>query len=190
MADHDLIDGYLAEIAGRLPSEAVEELADGLDETFQHQLLRGLSPTEAAHAAIAEFGRPAQVTAAFARQSAGRHTAVALLVTAPVYAGLWGTTLITAQAWNWQIPPAAALAFGVTLLAVATTLGIVAKSNNPATARLVGPATVALILLDLGMLAAVATAAPALTWAAALAVPASLIRVAVAGRNLPRVCAR
>jgi hypothetical protein len=190
MADRDLIDSYLAELARRLPGEAVEELADGLEETFQHQLRLGLSPTDAAHTAIAEFGQPVLVTAAFAHESSGRRTAIALLVTAPVFAGLWGTTLISAHAWNWQIPAAVTLAFGATLLAVAATLAIVARSNNPTTTRLAGPASAALVLLDLGMLTAVAVAAPAVTWAMALAIPASLIRVAMAGRNLPRVFAR
>ncbi|TCN35598.1 hypothetical protein EV644_115162 [Kribbella orskensis] len=190
MADRDLIHSYLSELARRLPAEAVEELADGLEETFQHQLRRGNSPTEAARVAIAEFGRPAQVTAAFAHQSSGRRTAIALLATAPMFACLWATTLITAHAWNWQIAPGAAVAFGATLLTVAATLGIVARSNNPKTARLTGPASITLILLDLGILATLATAAPAVTWAMALAVPASLLRVVLAGRNLPRLFAR
>ena len=190
MADRDLIQGYLAELARHLPSETVEELADGLEETFQHQLRRGLSPTEAAHLAIAEFGRPPLVTAAFAHQSSGRRTAIALLATAPIFAGLWGTTLITAHAWNWQIPAVAAVAFGVTLFAVAAILGTVARSNKPTTARLAGPASAGLIMLDLGLLVAVAIAAPVVTWAMALAIPASLIRVAAAGRNLPRVLAQ
>jgi HAAS len=190
MADRDLINSYLAELARRLPGEAVEELADGLEETYQHQLRLGLSPTEAAHSAISEFGRPVQVAAAFAHQSSGRRTAIALLVTAPVFAGLWGTTLITAHAWNWPIPPGAAVTFGAALLAVAVTLVIIARSNNPTTTRLAGPASVALVLLDLDMLTAVAAAAPTVTWPMALAIPASLIRVALAGRNLPRVFAR
>jgi hypothetical protein len=190
MADRDLIRSYLDELAHRLPPGAVEELADGLEETLQHHLRRGLCPADAARSAIAEFGRPTQVTSAFAHQSPGRRTAIALLATAPVFAVLWGTTLITAHAWNWQIPPGAAVVFGATLLAVAATLLAVAKSNNPTTTRLAGPASVALMLLDLGMLAAIATAAPAVTWPMALAVPASLARTALAARNLPHVYAR
>jgi hypothetical protein len=187
MADRDLIQTYLAELARRLPAETVEELADGLEETFQHQLRRGLSPAEAAHAAIAEFGRPAQVTAAFAHQSSARRTAIALLATAPVFAGLWGTTLITAHVWNWKIPPAAVVGFGAILLAVAATFAVIARSSNPTTARLAGPASAAVILLDLAMMTAVVAAAPAVTWPMVLAIQASLIRVALAGRNLPRL---
>jgi hypothetical protein len=190
MADRDLINSYLAELAQRLPPGAVEELADGLEETFQHHLQRGLAETEAAHSAIAEFGRPTQVITAFARQSPGRRTAIALLATAPLFAILWGTTLITTQAWQWQIPAAAVVVFGAILLVVASTLLAVAKSNNPKTTLLAGPASVALMLLDLGMLAAIATAAPAVTWPMALAIPASLARTALSARNLPHVFAR
>jgi hypothetical protein len=144
MADRDLIHSYLDALAQRLPSEALEELADGLEETFQRYLGRGLSPAEAADSAIAEFGRPTQVTTAFARQSSGRRTAFALLATAPVFAVLWGTTLITTQAWNWPIPTGAAVAFGVIRVAVAASLLAVAKSNNPTTTRLAGPRTAGL----------------------------------------------
>src|SRR6266508_2975648 len=62
MADHALITSHLAVLADRLPAEAVNELADGLEETFQHHLRRGLSRADAAAAAVAEFGRPEQVT--------------------------------------------------------------------------------------------------------------------------------
>lgn len=190
MADHHLIHSYLDELARRLPPAAVEELADGLEETFQHHLRRGLSPADAAHTAIVEFGRPTQVTAAFALQSPGRRTAITLLATAPVFAALWGATLITTQAWHWPIPPAAAVIFGATLLVVAATLLFVARSKNPATTRLAGPASVALILLDLGMLAAIATTAPAVTLPMMLAVGASLTRTALAARNLPHLAQR
>ncbi|MEI8406526.1 MULTISPECIES: permease prefix domain 1-containing protein [unclassified Kribbella] len=190
MADRDLIQTYLAELARRLPAETVEELADGLEETFQHQLRRGLSPAEAADAAISEFGRPAQVTAAFAHQSLARHTAIALLATAPVFAGLWGATLITAHVWTWQLPPAAVVAFGAAVLAVAATFGVIARSSNPTTARLAGPASAAVMLLDLAMMTAVVVAAPALSWPMVLAVQASLVRVALTGRNLPHLFTR
>jgi hypothetical protein len=190
MADRDLIHRYLDELAQRLPPQAVEELADGLEETFQHHLRQGLTPAAAAHSAIAEFGQPTQVITAFASQSSGRRTAIALLATAPVFAVLWGTTLITTQAWKWQIPPVAAVAFGAVLLTVAATLLAIAKSNIPTTALLAGPASVALILLDLSMLAAIAAAAPAVTWPMVLAVLASMARTTLAARNLPHVFTR
>lgn len=190
MAHHHLIHHYLDELSQRLPAATVEELADGLEETFRHHLLRGLSPTDAARSALDDFGHPTQVTTAFARQSPGRRTAIALLTTAPAFALLWGTTLITTKAWTWHIPPSAAIAYGAILLAVAATLLAIAKSNNPTTGRLAAPASIALILLDLGMLAAIATTAPAITWLMALATSASLIRTILAARNLPPLFGR
>lgn len=189
MADRDLIQSYLDDLR-RLPPEVVEELADGLDETVAHHLARGLSPTAAVAAAMEDFGDPAQVIAAFARQSAGRRTAVAMLATSPAVAASWGAALIGAQAWSWGIPRGLEVLFGVALIAVAATLMIVARSNDPSTARLAGPASAVLILLDLSMLATVLTIGPALSAALALAVPASVVRIALSTRNLPRLHAR
>jgi hypothetical protein len=190
MADRDLIQGYLENLAGRLPPEVVEELADGLEETVRHHLALGLSPAAAVDAAIEEFGRPAQITTAFARQSAGRRTAVAMLATSPAIAASWGAALIGAEVWNWQIPVGLAVVFGAALVAVAATLMLVARSNYPSTTRLAGPASAVLILLDLSMLAAVLSVEPALNVAFAIAVPASLVRIALSARNLPRLYAR
>jgi HAAS len=189
MADRDLIDGYLAELSRRLPPDAVEELADGLEETVDDYLRRGLAPAAAVAAAIEEFGRPAQVTAAFARQSAGRRTAFALLATSPAFAVLWGSTLISTKAWTWHIPLAAAISFGVILVAVVATLVTVVRSNNPATTRRAVPAGLGLSMLDLSMLIALVAAAPSPTWTMACAIPASLTRVALTARNLPRLFA-
>ena len=44
MAGHQLIDDYLTSLARRLPDEVVDELADGLAETFQHHRDTGLVP--------------------------------------------------------------------------------------------------------------------------------------------------
>lgn len=189
MADHDLIRSYLDELAQRLPAGAVEELADGLEETYQRHRRQGLSATDAARSAIAEFGQPRQVTTAFARQSAGHRTAIALLATAPVFALLWGTTLITTRAWTWHIPPSAAAIYGTILLTVAATLLKVATSETPTTTRLAGPASLVLLMLDAAMLATIAAATPTLNWPMGLAVLASLTRVVLTGRNLPRLFA-
>lgn len=190
MADHPLIEDYLAILAERLPIDAVEELTDGLEETFQRNLARGMRPDHAARAAIVEFGQPAQVTAAFARYAPGRRAAVRLLATGPIFAALWGSTLITAQAWIWPIPLAAAIVFGATLLTVVGVLVAVASTDNPRTTRLTAPAGATLMLLDLGMLATVAFVAPAVTWPMALAIPASLARIALTAQNLPQILAR
>jgi hypothetical protein len=53
-----LITSYLAALFARLPAGIVEELADGLAETYQDYLRHGLALDRAAEAAVAEFGDP------------------------------------------------------------------------------------------------------------------------------------
>ncbi|MFI7065231.1 permease prefix domain 1-containing protein [Kribbella sp. NPDC050124] len=189
MADRDLIADYVAELARRLAPEIVEELADGLEESVRNQLSRGLTPLEAATAAVEEFGSPTEIAAAFARQSVGHRTAVALLETAPLFAVLWGFALIGAKAWNWPIPVSLACLFGVTLVSIAATLLTVVRSKKPSTARLAAPATVAITLLDLGLLTIVLAVGPVLTVVIALAASASLTRAALSIRQLPGLLA-
>jgi hypothetical protein len=130
MAGHDLIAAYLGELAGRLPADTVDELADGLRETWHHYLDRGLSPTAAAHAAIAEFGAPAQITDAFVAEATGRRTARILLATGPIFGACWGTSLIAGQAWTWSMPVIGAAAFAVNLVAVVGCLAAAATSRS------------------------------------------------------------
>lgn len=186
MAEHALITGYLDQLARRLPAEVIDELADGLTEGFRQQRQRGLGPDQAAAAALAQFGSPAQVTAAFARNAPGRRTAIRLLATGPVFAALWAACLITAHAWTWAVPLAARLGFGAALLTTAGALLAVALSNDLSRMKLVAPASVALMLLDATMITTVTLVAPTLTWPMALAVPASLARITLTARTIPR----
>jgi hypothetical protein len=191
MAGHTLIDAHLAELARQLPASAVEELADGLTETYQHHLGRGLDPTTAATTAITEFGRPEQIITAFVRHAPGRRTALALLATGPIFAACWGPSLILGQAWAWPIPTTATLAFGLALLGIVATLAVAATSRHhyPRT-RLAAAGATGLIVLDATMLVAVLLAAPSLVWPMALAIPASLARVGLTARALPHLMAR
>src|SRR5439155_14212061 len=75
VAGHHLIDGYVARIAGHLPAAVVDELADGLEATYERQLSDGLDVDTAAAATVAEFGDTDTVLAAFVEQSAGRRSA-------------------------------------------------------------------------------------------------------------------
>jgi hypothetical protein len=190
MAGHQLIDDYLAELARRLPADDVDELADGLEEAFQQYRQRGLPVTSAAAAATAEFGDPELITRAFVRQAPGRRAALGLLASGPVFAALWGASLISAQAWTWRVPLGATAVFGATLLVVAATLVVVALSPTYRRTRLAGPACGLLVLLDGAMLATVALAAPALSWPMVLAIPASVVRIGFAARTVPRILAR
>jgi hypothetical protein len=188
VAGHALIERHLAELARRLPTPVVDELADGLTETYHRQLARGLDPAAAADAAIAEFGHPDQILAAFTHQAPGRRTALALLATGPVLAACWGPSLIIGHVWAWPIPPAVAPAFGLTLLGVVALLAAAATAqHNYARTRLAGIGAIGLILLDTAMLAAVLLAAPVLVWPMALAIPASLTRIGLTARALPHL---
>jgi hypothetical protein len=94
MAGHDLIDAYLAAAARCLPGAVVDELADGLVETYQRQRSDGLDADSAAKAAIVQFGDLDLVLAAFVRQSPGQKVARILLCSGPVVGACWG--------WHWS----------------------------------------------------------------------------------------
>jgi hypothetical protein len=103
------VEDYLASVAMRLTGPAgargaiTDELRDGLLETLETQQAQGRSLSEAAAAAIAEFGDPATVAAAFGAELAAvqaRRAALGLLATGP----LVGLTWIVAAATN-ALPP-------------------------------------------------------------------------------------
>lgn len=187
MASHQLIDAHLGVLARRLPAGAVEELADGLTETWQHHLAAGLPPADAARAAIAEFGSVDQITDAFVVQSPSRRTARMLLATGPLVGACWGVSLVASHAWNWPVPVPAASVFGLTLLAVVAALITSATSRRSyRRARLGDAGGLGLVALDLAMVAAVLLVAPTLVWPMFMAVPASLARIGLTLRSLPR----
>lgn len=93
-----VIDGYLGEIAGALVARpaaraaVVTEIGDGLLETVASYREQGLPEQEAVSAAIAEFGEPQRIAAAFqpelcARQV--RRSAVTLMGSGPVVGIAW-----------------------------------------------------------------------------------------------------
>jgi hypothetical protein len=187
MAGHQLIDAYLAELATRLPAEVVDELADGLGETWRrHQAVNG-DTTAAAQAAIAEFGTVQQVSDAFVAQAPGRRLARLLLASGPLVGAVWGVTLVADHVWRWPVPTAVAAGYVLALLAVVILL--VSAGARRATYRrtrlgMVG--ALGLVALDLGMVVAALTLAPALVWPTAIAIPASLTRTTVVLCRLPR----
>lgn len=188
MASQDLIEAYLADLARTLPAGAVDELADGLAETYRHHLARGLTPERAAAGAIAEFGEPVEVITAFTQHSPGRRAARFLLFSGPAVGLIWGSSLLAGRIWTWHVPPGAGIAFGATLLAVVALL-LVAAATGPhyRRTRLAALAGTGIVLLDLTMLAAVALLAAAITWPLALACVASLARIGWTVRALPGI---
>jgi hypothetical protein len=89
-----LIRGYLQVLADQLPASIVDELADGLTETYRFYLSRGLSASAAAEAAVQEFGSPEEILAGFARVNPARRAARRLLGLGPVVGGCWVAALV------------------------------------------------------------------------------------------------
>ncbi|GAA2208275.1 hypothetical protein GCM10009850_037330 [Nonomuraea monospora] len=191
MAGHELISAQLNILAERLPARAVEELADGLHESYEHHLRRHGDPGAAARAAIAEFGDAEAVTAAFVRASPWRRMALTLLATGPVMAAIWATALVSGQAWAWPLPAPVKILYGLALL---TAVGVLAASALAThayrqTRGAVTGAALGLILLDLSMVISVLALSPGPVWPVAIAVPASLLRILAVGRMLPAALA-
>ncbi len=187
----DLISAYLAELDHLLPAGLAEEIADGLAQACEHHLASGLSWDDAAQAAVAEFGDASRLAAELTRHAPGRRAARCLLASGPAVGVCWGAALIAARAWTWPVPDAARLAFGTALLMVVAVLASAATSQHSyRRTRLAVPASVGLITLDMTMITAVLTVAPAVTWMLAIAITASLTRIGLAATLVPRVLAR
>jgi hypothetical protein len=190
-----LIRGYLDGLAARLPASVVEELADGLTETYRFHLSRGLAPEAAAVAAVAEFGPAEEIAAGFTRVNPARHAARRLLGMGPVVGACWVAALLTSRAgrgwaaWITPGPPwvvaGLALAGLIGLLAVAALGGRYRLAAATGVAGCFGFATldVALILSAIFVLAPV-------NWVTAVAIAASATRIAVTARVLRPALAR
>jgi hypothetical protein len=185
MARHQLIDGYVARLARRLPVAIVDELSDGLTETYQRQLANGLEPADAARAAIAEFGDARLVVDEFIAQAPGRHTARRLLATGPLIGVLWGASLLAARFWTWPIPTPLATGYALILVGVVAMLTVAATTMDYRHTHLGAAGAIALAVLD-GTMIAAATVAPTLAWPMAIAIPASLARIGAVIHALPK----
>lgn len=186
MASHELIDDYIARLAGRLPAEVVDELADGLMETRQHYLDQGRGPDEAAHAAIAEFGSADLVADEFVAQSRGRRTARLMLASGPIMALCWGPSLVAAKVWTWPVPRLAAAAYALAFVAVVASLLVAASSRHSLRRTKLGFAgSFVLMGLDAAMVTAAIALTPAFVWSMAVAIPASLARIGLGLRWFP-----
>jgi hypothetical protein len=186
MASHQLIDDYLARLAARLPDQVVDELADGLIETWHHHLDQGRAADDAARAAIAEFGGADRVADEFVAQAPGRRLARLMLASGPIMALCWGPSLIAARAWTWPVPRPATAAYALAFLVVIASLLIAASSRHSLRRTRLGLAGgLVLIGLDAAMVAAAVVFAPVFVWPMALAIPASLARIGLGLRLLP-----
>jgi hypothetical protein len=188
MAEPSLIGSYLAELSAQLPSPIVAELADGLDQTHQHYLEQGLDPGAAAAAALAEFGEPHIIVAAYTDASPARRGARKLLAAGPVVGACWATALIINRAWAWPVPTAVRILIGTALISAIALLAAAAFSKHyrsaghAAAAGCIGTAA-----LDTTMLIAVTLAAPVVIWPVMVAAAASLARITFTTRTLHSV---
>lgn len=187
MASHQLIETYVAGLVDRLPAHTVDELTDGLIETWRHYLAAGLSPDQAARVAIEEFGTADRITDEFVAQSPGRRAARLLLATGPIMAVCWGSSLIAGKAWTWQISRAVEAGYAIALVAVVAALLAAATSGHSYhRTRLGTVGALVVIVLDVAMLATAAAVAPTLVWPMAIAIPASIARIGLVLRSLPK----
>jgi hypothetical protein len=205
---------YLAAVAEQLRGPAAdrvlitEELRDGLLEAVEAYQVQGCSAQEAAAAAIAEFGHPATVAAAFGPELAAvqaRRVALGLLTTGPLVGLAWIAAVVVnaLPPWRHQLtgPWLALPLVGVALAVAGPALGLTVAATGRLGRRLGGGsgrraalaptaaavAELAAVLADLTLLAILggqALASPgSLVWAPVIvAACASLTRVLLAGR--------
>jgi hypothetical protein len=218
--NRDAVADYLAAVTTQLPgppsarAAVTDELRDGLMETLETHQARGCSQAEATAAAIAEFGDPDTVAAAFGPVLAAvqaRRVALSLLATGPLVGLTWIAAVVVnaLPPWRhqltgpWLALPLVGLALAVAGpalgLAVAATgrlgrrLGrVVDRATLPPTAAAVaGLAAVVADLTLLGIITGQALTSPgSYLWAPVIvAASASLTRVTLAGRAARRCLA-
>jgi hypothetical protein len=192
MPDHPLIHQHLTRLAAALPADLVDELADGLRDTYEYHLTRSRTPDTAAAAALAEFGDPATITTAFLHDAPGRYAARALLATGPLLGAAWGAALLSSHAWTWPLPAPAKLLFALTLATIIAALGTAAHAQHHYRHlnHLAGAAGIALITQDAALLTTAVLLAPTMTWILTLAAAASITRITFTTRRLPALLAR
>ena len=126
MAEPSLISGYLAELVRAAARAGRRGTGRRARPDPPHYLDQGLDPDAAAEAALAEFGQPHVILAAFTRVSPARRTARRLLATGPIVGACWAAALITSRAWTWPVPVAARVLFGLVLITVIGLLAVAA----------------------------------------------------------------
>ena len=188
MAEPDLIRAYRATLDATLPAEIAEEVADGLEETYQRHLAAGLEPRAAERAALAEFGGAEAIAAAFAESSPARSTARILLGAGPVVGAWWAIALIRAHAWTWAIPAFVPLTIGPALAIVIALLVLAASCSGYRTSkRAAAAALIGLALLDVTLPGLLVLPGQLHGWPATVAASLSLSRAAFAATAWRRV---
>ena len=191
MPEPRLIRDYLAVLAAQLPAQIVEELADGLAETYQSYLRQGLTPDLAAESALAEFGGPHVIVAEFAQVNPARRGARRLLLAGPAVGGCWAAVLITGRAWAWPIPLPARIGFGLVLLTVIGLLAAAALGTRYQAAARAGIAgCLGITAIDTIAITGAVLASPTVTPVIAGAMAASTARIALSVQALRPILTR
>ena len=191
------LEAYCRDLAARLRGprrrreRILAELRDGLDHAVSDRIANGLSETEAAQAAIAEFGTSHAVADAFAGELAtayARRTIALFVLTGPLV-GIWWFLLLQPHPWRTgliallvAIPvlPLLPIAIAAAAAALATTGRLIRwlPESSPRQALTATIAIAALVLLaDLTVLAVYAGSNIPAQPLAALAITASLLRI-------------
>jgi hypothetical protein len=188
VAEPRLIADYRSALSHRLPEPLVDEIADGLAETYEYYVATGIAPDQAAQAALAEFGDADTIAAAFAIDAPARRTARALLAMGPVTGACWVVALISEHAWRWFLPGSATGGLGIVLAAIISLLACAARTGSYRLGRrAMTAACLALIALDCSLIVAVALPGAVRAWPVALAVTAGAVRVCFTARALRRL---
>jgi hypothetical protein len=191
MPEPRLIRDYLAVLAAQLPAPIVDELADGLAETYQSYLRQGLALDLAAESAVAEFGDPLVIGAEFARVNPARRGARRLLLTGPVVGGCWAAVLITGRAWAWPIPLPARIGFGLLLLTVIGLLTAAVLGTRYQAASRAGIAgCLGIAAIDTLAITSAMLAIPTMTLVMIAAMAASTARIALSVQALRPILIR
>jgi hypothetical protein len=185
MSEPRLIRDYLATLSAQLPMPIAEELADGLTETYESYLRQGMAPDRAAESAVAEFGEPHMILAAFARANPARRIARRLLWIGPVVGAWWAAALITSRAWTWPVPPVARILPGLVLIVVVALLVTAAFGTRyRLAARAAATGWAGITMLDIMMIIGVMLIIPSVTWVTLGAMTASAARIVFSAQTL------
>lgn len=190
-----LIRGYLDVLAARLPASIAEEVADGLTATYESWLSRGLAPSAAADAAVAEFGPAEEVAAGFTPVNPARRAARRLLGIGPAVGACWVAALLTSRAGRslaaWTAPGPAWVIAGLTLAGLVGLLAVAALGRRYRLATATGVAgCLGYAAIDLALIIAAAFLLAPVGWITAAAMAASAARIALIARLLRPALAR
>ena len=183
MAQPRLIEDYTAVLRAELPTLLADEVSDGLAEAYEKHVREGADADTAARAAVAEFGEPDTVVAAFSRASPASRTARALIVTGPAVGMCWAAVLISGRAWDWHVPVVVPILLGGLLAASIAGLVTAAGARRyRAVCRSGAAGCLGLGLLDASMITVALAAAHDLRWLTVLAICASATRLSGVAR--------